>query len=133
QCSNVQQIPNTLGGNFVTENPSFNLLSTMIVFDSNAPIDGNSNGSQQIWLYQITTNPPFNTPIRLTNGVGDSTHPTMSQDGRLVVWQSTADLLGTGSTGSQLFLLDRQTGILREPTNAAPHTPLSSIGRQPRL
>ena len=128
QCSNVQQIPNIVGGNFVTENPSFNLLSTMIVFNSNAPIDGNTNGSQQIWLYQITTDPPFPTPIRLTNGVGDSTHPTMSQDGRLVVWQSTADLLGTGSTGSQIFLLDRDTGILRQLTQAGGDSTLPSIG-----
>jgi hypothetical protein len=127
-CSDVQQIPNTVGGNFVTENPSFNLLSTMIVFNSNAPIDGNTNGSQQIWLYEIKTNPPFNVPIRLTNGAGDSTHPTMSQDGRLVVWQSTADLLGTGSTGSQIFLLDRQTGILRQLTQAAGASTLPSIG-----
>ena len=58
-CSDVQQIPDTVGGDFVTDNPSFNLLSTMIVFDSNAPIDGNTNGSQQIWLYDIKTNPPF--------------------------------------------------------------------------
>jgi hypothetical protein len=127
-CSDVQQIPGTVGGDFVTANPSFNLLSSMIVFNSNAPIDGNSNGSQQIWLYEISTNPPFKPPIRLTNGVGDSTNPTMSQDGRLVVWQSTADLLGTGSTGSQIFLLDRETGILRQLTQAAGASTLPSIG-----
>jgi hypothetical protein len=126
-CSDVQQItpPN---GNWVSANPSFNLLSSMLIFNSNAPIDGDSNGSQQIWLYEISTNPPFKTPIRLTHGVGDSTNPTMSQDGRLVVFQSTADLLGTGSTGSQIFLLDRDTGILRQLTAAAGDSTLPSIG-----
>jgi hypothetical protein len=127
-CSDVQQIPGTGGGTFVTANPSFNLLSDMLVFNSNAPIDGNSNGFQQIWLYDIATDPPFPTPVRLTSGTGDSTHPTMSQDGRLVVFQSTADLLGTGSTGSQIFLLDRQTGILRQLTQAAGDSTLPSIG-----
>src|SRR5262249_57840653 len=95
--------------------------------------EGTSNGWKQCWLNQITTTPPFNTPIRLTNGVGDSTHPTMSQDGRLVVWQSTADLLGTGSTGSQIFLLDRQTGILQQITNSAGGSTLPFIGGGWRL
>jgi hypothetical protein len=139
QCSNVQQIPGTVGGTFVSANTSFNLLSTMLVFDSNAPIDGNANGFQQIWLYSITGNPPIGCPsepgdspgcpkpIRLTNGLGDSTHPSISQDARFVVFQSTADLLATGSTGSQIFLLDRTTGILTQLTQAAGDSTLPSI------
>src|SRR5262249_39632005 len=46
----------------------------------------------------------------------------------LAVFQSTADLLGTGSTGSQIFLLDRDTGILTQLTNAAGDSTLPSIG-----
>ena len=104
-------------GDWVSGNAEFNLLGDKLVFNSNAPIGGPSNGSQQIYLYEIVANAPFPQPIRLTNGVGDSTNPSMNQDGRLVVFQSTADLLGTGSTGSEIFLLDRQTGVLRQLTN----------------
>lgn len=125
-CSKVQQITPT--GDWVSGNPEFNLLSTSIVFNSNAPIGGPSNGSQQIYLYNIVTNAPFPAPIRLTNGVGDSTNPSMNQDGRLVVFQSTADLLATGSTGSELFLLDRQTGVLRQLTDGDGDSTLPSMG-----
>src|SRR5262249_51370057 len=100
---------------------------------------GASNGFQQIWLYSITGNPPIGCPaepgaspgcpkpIRLTNGLGDSTHPSISQDARFVVFQSTADLLATGSTGSHIFLLDRTTGILTQLTQAAGDSTLPSI------
>ena len=143
-CSDVQQI-SLAQGDWVSENPAFNTHTDLLagggdlVFNSNAPIDGNSNGFQQIWLYSITGNPPIGCPsepgtspgcpkpIRLTNGAGDSTHPSISQDARFVVFQSTADLLGTGSTGSQIFLLDRTTGILQQLTQAAGDSTLPSI------
>jgi hypothetical protein len=143
-CSNVQQI-SLAQGDWVGGNPSFNTHTDLfvgggdLVFNSNAPIDGNTNGFQQIWLYKIIGNPPIGCPaepgeipgcpkpIRLTNGTGDSTHPSISQDGRWVVFQSTADLLGTGSTGSQIFLLDRQTAILQQLTQAAGDSTLPSI------
>jgi hypothetical protein len=125
-CSKVQQI--TPPGDWVSGNVEFNLLSTKLVFNSNAPIGGPSNGSQQIYLYEIATNAPFPQPIRLTNGVGDSTNPSMNQDGRLVVFQSAADLLGNGSTGSELFLLDRQTGVLRQLTDGDGESTLPSMG-----
>src|SRR5262245_34132413 len=125
-CSKVQQI--TPPGNWVSGNAEFDLVGTKLVFNSNAPIGGPSNGSQQIYLYQIVTNSPFPDPIRLTNGVGDSTNPSLDVDGRLVVFQSTADLLGTGSTGSELFLLDRDTGILRQITDGDGDSTQPSMG-----
>src|SRR5262249_60092559 len=99
---------------------------------STAAIDGDARRCQQIWVCSITGNPPIGCPaepgaspgcpkpIRLTNGLGDSTHPSISQDARFVVFQSTADLLATGSTGSQSFLLYPSTGILTPlPTASA--------------
>src|SRR5262245_58385975 len=125
-CSKVQQL--TPPGNWVSGNAEFNLQGTKLVFNSNAPIGGPSNGSQQIYLYETVGNAPFPQPIRLTNGVGDSTNPSMNQDGRLVVFQSTADLLGTGTTGSELFLLDRQTGVMRQLTDGDGDSTMPSMG-----
>jgi Tol biopolymer transport system component len=42
----------------------------------------------------------------LTEGAGDSTHPTMDDGGRYVVFQSTADFLGEGFAGPQIYLAD---------------------------
>ena len=42
----------------------------------------------------------------LTQGAGDSTNPSMDDGGRYVVFQSTADLLGAGFAGSQIYLAD---------------------------
>ena len=52
----------------------------------------------------------------------------MDQDGRQVVFQSQADLLGTGSTGWEIFLLDRQTGVLRQLTNGTGDSTDPSMG-----
>ena len=52
----------------------------------------------------------------------------MDQDGRQVVFQSQADLLGTGSTGWEIFLLDRQTGVLRQLTNGTGDSTDASMG-----
>jgi Tol biopolymer transport system component len=125
-CSKSQQI--TPKGFGISGNAEMNLQATKIVFNSNMAIGGPSNGYQQIFLYNITTTPPFPTPERLTNGVGDSTNPSTNQDGTLVVFQSTADLLGTGSTGSELFLLDRRTGIMRQLTSGDGDSTSPSMG-----
>jgi len=125
-CSKNQQI--TPKGAGVSGNAEMNLEATVIVFNSNQAIGGPSNGFQQIFLYPITGSPPFPLPERLTNGNGDSTNPSTNQDGMLVVFQSTADLLGTGSTGSEIFLLDRRTGILRQLTNGAGESTSPSMG-----
>jgi Tol biopolymer transport system component len=42
----------------------------------------------------------------LTNGSGDSINPSMDDGGRYVAFQSTADLLGQGYTGWQIYLAD---------------------------
>ncbi len=125
-CSNAQQI--TPNGTGISGNAELNLEADKIVFNSNQDIDGHSNGFQQIWLYDIAATPPFPTPQRLTNGVGDSINPSMDQDGRQVVFQSQADLLGTGSTGWEIFLLDRQTGVLRQLTNGTGDSTDASMG-----
>ncbi len=95
----------------------FNAQGNLLAFNSNMPIDGWSNGFQQLWLWEIVQAAPFPAPVRLTNGMGDSIKPSMNEDGRLVAFQSQADLLGNGSTGWEIFLLDRQTGRLRQLTN----------------
>ena len=125
-CSKAQQI--TPKGAGISGNAELNLQADKIVFNSNQAIDGHSNGFQQIWLYDIAARAPFPTPQRLTNGNADSIKPSMDQDGRQVVFQSQADLLGTGSTGWEIFLLDRQTGVLRQLTNGTGDSTDPSMG-----
>ncbi len=125
-CSKAQQI--TPKGNGISGNAELDLQADKIVFNSNMPIGGPANGFQQIFLYRITSTPPFPTPERLTNGTGDSTNPSMNQDGTLVAFQSTADLLATGSSGSEIFLLDRRTGLLRQLTNGDGESTMPSVG-----
>jgi hypothetical protein len=86
----------------------------LLLFNSNAPVTGFSNGFQQIYMYERSTN----HRIQLTDGNGDSIKASTDQTGRLVLFQSQADLLNNGSSGWELFLLDRQTGILRQLTNS---------------
>src|SRR5207249_8119699 len=86
-----------------------------ILFQSDAAIVGPANGFQQIYLFDRGDGGRI---TQLTNGAGDSTFPSGDATGQLVTFQSTADLLGTGSVGSQIFLLDRTKGILKQITRS---------------
>lgn len=57
-------------------------------------------------------------PTRLTAGNGTSTEPSISADGRIVAFSSTAnDLTPAGSPpGADIFVLDRETGRVRAIT-----------------
>lgn len=133
-CSNIMQVtPPIAGPNGqppLSRNPQFNLLITHIIFESNASFDhGGSNGFFQIWLWPISQPEENVLPIRLTNGNADSIKPSMSQDARLVVFQSKANLAGTANNGSwQIFLLDRDTGQFRQLTNGAGDSTDASMG-----
>jgi len=99
-------------------------LGQYIVFDSDEALDGPSNGSRQIFVYDRR----FKLFHQLTHGTGDSIAPSMDLNAGVVVFQSAADLMNNGSVGQQIFMLERNTetdplpwttpGKLRQLTNS---------------
>lgn len=130
-CSKVFQL--TPRGNWVSENPTFNLNEDQLAFNSNAPIDGRQNGFQQIWVWGVLPTVPVPPPVRITSGAGDSTNPSLTRDGRFVTFQSRADLLSNGSSGWEIFLYDRETGQLRQISNGAGDSTNPSINGSGRF
>src|SRR5262249_48435049 len=65
----------------------------------------------------------------ITNGLGPSTNAAISNDGRLVAFDSTADLAGTlANTGvSQIFIYDTKTRTYARITNDAGGCTLPSV------
>ena len=88
-----------------SRNPSVGLKGVTVVFDSTSdPVTGADTGIPQIWLadrVHVTAAP-------VTSGAGASSVPSFSNDGRVVVFESTADLAGDGhDTGTpQIFAYD---------------------------
>ncbi len=98
---------------YKARNASFGARESVVLFESNGPVLGSTNGSYQLFVWEKNTR----RITQLTAGTGDSTNATMDDTGRLVVFQSSADLLNNGSSGQELFLLDRQTGQFEQLTN----------------
>jgi hypothetical protein len=73
-----------------------------IAFQSSGDVlgDNSANGASQIYVEHMDTG----VAERLTNAALGSRNPDLSRDGRRVVFESDADLLGTGSTHTQIFL-----------------------------
>jgi WD40-like Beta Propeller Repeat len=79
------------------------------------PTTGADTGIAQVWAGSIINLPA--TPI--TDGAGPSTNPLLSDDGRLVTFQSTADLAGDGAdTGvPQIFIWDTRSETYAQVTD----------------
>jgi Tol biopolymer transport system component len=87
-----------------------------ITFESTSDsVSGADTGVTQIWAGVITDLPA--KPI--TNGAGPSSNALLSDDGRLVTFQSTADLAGDGAdTGvPQIFIWDTRSGTYAQITD----------------
>jgi Tol biopolymer transport system component len=88
----------------------------LLAFESTSnPVTGADTGVTQIWAGRVGSLPAQ----RITAGSGASTSPLVSDDGRLVVFQSTADLAVDGAdTGiSQIFVYDDRTQTFAQLTN----------------
>src|SRR5262249_27261865 len=93
----------------ISENANLSYDGRFVFFDSDAPVLGTSNGYKQIYVYDRGDGGRI---TQLTNGVGDSVHPTADETGAFITFASRADLLGNGSTGSsQIFYLDRERNV----------------------
>ena len=90
---------------FEAFNPSPSFLGNLVAFESAGDVAGTGcvNGSRQIFV----KNYGDGSFQQLTFGTGDSRNAVMTGDGSAVVFESDADLLGNGSTRTQIFLSDR--------------------------
>jgi len=98
-------------------NARWNMNGQLLAFDSSAPVlNGSSNGFRQIYVHDKNQN----RTVQLTAGVGDSIKPSMNETGRFVVFQSRADLAGTGKGPNwDIFILDRELGQFRQLTSSS--------------
>ncbi len=98
--------------------PRIDATGTWIAFESNADLDGgNPDGTYEIW--RVRSDGAF-----LQRLTGDATlssrGPDISGDGRLVVWTSGANPLGTNPEGNtELFLYDAATAATVQLTQFA--------------
>ena len=102
-------------GQGTSRNPSLSRGGTTIAFDSTSdPATGIDTGISQIWLSSITPG----TSRAITAGQGPSRNPLMSNGGRIMVFESDADLAAGGAdTGvPQIFAYDIVTGNFAQVT-----------------
>jgi Tol biopolymer transport system component len=94
--------------------PSLDENARNVVFESTAALRPGPSGVSQIYVYSLR----LRTLTRVTAGAGPSTAPMPTKLGRIVAFESTADLLGDGhDTGiSQIFWSDTVTGALHQLT-----------------
>ena len=99
-----------------SRNPSVGLRGRIVAFESTSdPVSGADTGVAQIWIANLTAG----TADPVTAGGGASTSPTLSNDGRIVVFESRADLAGDGhDTGTpQIFAYDTFSMTFARVTN----------------
>jgi hypothetical protein len=88
----------------------------LVAFESTSdPVSGVDTGIGQIWLARLATLPA----TRVTGGAAPSTDPTVSDDGRLIVFASQAALATDGAdTGvSQVFAYDTKSETFAQITD----------------
>ncbi|MCW5893722.1 MAG: PD40 domain-containing protein [bacterium] len=89
-----------------------------IAFESSShPITGADTGVPQIWFGNASSQ----IPAPLTAGLGSSRNAAISDDGRILTFESEADLAGNGAdTGvPQIFVYDTKTATFARVTNDA--------------
>ena len=79
--------------------------SNLAVFHADGDLLGNGNSASNIFLFDLKLRAKNHLSglFQLTFGSQPSRNPTAARRGRSLAFESTADLLGNGSTGLQLF------------------------------
>jgi Tol biopolymer transport system component len=101
-----------------SRNPAVGRRGRRVVFESTShAATGVDTGVAQIW----TADPLTGAAGPITAGLGDSTKPSLSNDGRIVVFESRADLAGDGAdTGvPQVFAYDTTSRTFARITDDA--------------
>ena len=113
--SSFTQITNGPAGTNSGE-PSISADGNHIAFDSDANINGgNPDGNDEIYVFDITT---F-TFTQVTDEVaGDSTDPSINEDGTRVAFDSDANINGGNPDGNdEIYLFDSITAVIIQITS----------------
>jgi len=91
----------------VANNPASDSTGQLVAFESTEDVleNGYADGVRQLYLKDFVAG----TVEQFTDGTRDSRNPIIRDEGDLVAFESDADLLNTGSTRTQIFLLDRRS------------------------
>lgn len=103
-------------GNDMANNPFISANGMFATFDTTSTlVTGDSNNRSDVFVHELATGQTTRVSVSSGGGEGNqhSTQASLSGDGRLVVFTSTAtNLIGGDSNGqSDIFLHDRQTGV----------------------
>jgi hypothetical protein len=103
-------------GSGTSRNAALSLSGATLVFESTNDDQGNDTGVSQIWL---ATTRLVGAPTAITKGAAPSVSPSISSDGRIVAFASTAAVASDGhDTGvSQIFIYDTRTRAITQLTD----------------
>ena len=110
----IQQITFETAGDSAL--PSINADGTRIAFNSNANINGgNPEGNDEIYLFDTTTG----IITQITDETsGGSALPSITTDGTLIAFRSSANINGGNPEGNlEVYLFDTTTGIITQITD----------------
>jgi uncharacterized protein YjdB/Tol biopolymer transport system component len=95
----------TTGSPSAIGDPRFAGRSNVLVFAASGDLLGNGNAASQIFVFDLAGRVKKQqlSLYQITSGAEDSSGPSAAKRGRVVAFHSEADLLGTGSTGRQVF------------------------------
>ena len=115
------------------DNPSITAAGAVVAFDADGAYAGGTGpgvGHRQIFLKDLTTS----LISRITDAPdGDSVRPSLTYPGGVLVFESTAPLLGGRSGISQIFVYRVSTATLTQVTNGAGPSTLPTIRKLGRI
>ena len=121
----IEQASSGLG---TSRNAVLSPKKNRLAFESTSdPTSGADTGISQIWLGDLISA----SATRITNGLGPSRNPALSDDGGLLAFESTADLAGSGAnTGvPQIFSYDPKSQTFAQITTDAGGCTLPGVSK----
>ena len=101
-----------------SRSPTMSSKGGEIAFESEADLSGAGTGGTQIFLYTHLKKEPVLRQVTFAPG-GNSVQPTIERNGKGLAFISTDDLLGTGSSGPEIFTYD----VIRATTSQITSVP----------
>jgi Tol biopolymer transport system component len=124
-------------------NPRADFSGRFVVFESDADLLGSGLSGTQVYRADLgIANPSCPYPcsangnlglIRVTNKVGTSRNGVAGKGGKTIVFESDADLLNSGATGTQVYLFDATAGMLTRVSSGPGPSRNPSLPRNGRL
>ena len=103
-------------GDGASSSPTISSDGRFVAFASLSTNLGAAAGNQQIYIHDRLTGVNGTTSLiskdgSATAGIGNSSKPSVSSDGRFVAFVSGATNIVTGFSGQQIYVHDRNTGV----------------------